>query len=137
MPAKPFRTAAGLFALAAATVLTWAAWLGHERPRTVDPATGTSADPYSAGQVAGAGLTLIVLLVLAVLVRVPPVPAAAVMTVAFTAAWSVHAAARDETGLYAVGAVLVFAGLAAGTAVVALATVRLAGIRRRRTGAAG
>ncbi|MEU7871868.1 hypothetical protein [Dactylosporangium sp. NPDC049140] len=43
------------------------------------------------------------------------------MTVGFTAAWTVTAAAADETGLFAVGAVLVFLGLAAGTASVSAA----------------
>ena len=65
-------------------------------------------------------LTLAVLLVTAVLLRVPALPAAAVMTVAFTAAWTAQAAATDETGLFVVGAILVLVGMTAGTTVVAL-----------------
>jgi hypothetical protein len=136
MPAKTFyRAATGLLILAAATVLTWWAWLGHETTSTLDPETGSYSGPYSTAQVAGAVLTLVALLVVAVLLRVPALPAAAVMTVAFTAAWTVHAAREDETGLFLVGTILVLAGMAAGTTVVALLT---AGLRRtRRSGRRG
>jgi hypothetical protein len=58
---------------------------------------------------------------------VPPWAAAAA---AFTAAWTAQAAATDETGLFLVGAILVFAGTATGTTVAAL----LAGLLRRRGG---
>jgi hypothetical protein len=123
MPAKKlFRTAAGLFTVAAATVLAWWAWLGRDTELYLDPATGDYAGPYTTAQVAGAVLTLVALLVAAVLLRVPALPAAAVMTVAFTGAWTAQAAATDDSGLFMVGAVLVFAGMAAGTTVVALLT---------------
>lgn len=130
---KTFRAAAGLFGLAAATVFTWWAWLGRDTTRTLDPVTGDYSGPYTTAQVAGAGLTLIALLVAAVLSRVPALPAAAVMTVAFTVAWAVQAAGQDETGLYMVGATLLLAGMAAGTTVVALLT---SGLRRHRRPAA-
>jgi len=130
MPTKTlFRTTAGLFALAAATVFSWWAWLGRDTTMTLDPATGDYSGPYTTAQVAGAVLTLAALLVAAVLLRVPALPAAAVMTVAFTAAWTAQAAGQDESGLFAVGAFLVLAGMAAGTTVVALATKSL---RRHR-----
>lgn len=123
MPAKKlFRAAAGLFALAAATVVVWWAWLGRDTEMYLDPETGNYAGPYTTAQVAGAVLTLAALLVAAVLLRVPALPAAAVMTVAFTAAWTAQAAATDESGLFAVGAILVLAGMTAGTTVVALLT---------------
>jgi hypothetical protein len=126
MPAKNvFRALAGLLVVAAATVLTWWAWLGRDTTYTLDPATGNYSGPYSTAQVAGAVLTLAAVLVAAVLLRVPPVPAAAAMTVAFTAAWTAQAAGDDETGLFMVGAILVLAGMAAGTLVVALITDRL------------
>ena len=130
MPAKKlFRAVAGLCTLAAVTVLTWWAWLGRDTEMQLDPATGNYSGPYTTAQVAGAVLTLAAVLVAAVLLRVPALPAAAVMTVAFTAAWTAQAAATDETGLFLVGTILVLAGMAVGTAVVALAT---AALRRTR-----
>ena len=125
---KLFRATAGLFTLAATTVLVWWAWLGRDTELQLDPATGDYSGPYTTAQVAGAVLTLAALLIAAVLLRVPALPAAAVMTVAFTAAWTVQAAGTDETGLFGVGAILVLGGMAAGTTVVALGT---AGLRRR------
>ena len=130
MPAKKlYRATAGLFALAAATVFVWWAWLGRDTTMQLDPETGNYSGPYTTGQVAGAVLTLAALLVAAVLLRLPALPAAAVMTVAFTAAWTAQAAAEDETGLFLVGTILVLGGMAAGTTVVALLT---AAVRRRR-----
>jgi hypothetical protein len=125
MPANKFRALSGLLALAAATVLSWWAWLGRDTTKTLDPETGNYSGPYTTAQVAGVVLTLAALLVVAVLLRVPALPAAAVMTVAFTAAWTVQAAGEDETGLYLVGTFLVLAGMTAGTTVVALITARL------------
>ena len=55
------------------------------------------------------------------------------MTVAFTVAFSVTASS-DETGLWAVGALLVAFGVAAGSSV--LATVMTVVARRRRARAA-
>jgi hypothetical protein len=130
MPAKKlYRATAGLLALAAATVFAWWAWLGRDTTMQLDPETGNYSGPYTTAQVAGAVLTLAVLLVAAVLLGVPALPAAAVMTVAFTAAWTAQAAGEDETGLYLVGTILVLGGMAAGTTVVALLTATL---RRRR-----
>ena len=125
MPSTMFRSTVGLFALAAATVFTWWAWLGRDTTRTLDPETGNYSGPYTTAQVAGAVLTLAALLVAAVLLRVPALPAAAVTTVAFTAAWTAHAAGEDETGLFLVGTVLVLGGMTAGTTVVAMITARL------------
>ncbi|WP_433720324.1 hypothetical protein ACQP2Y_35180 [Actinoplanes sp. CA-051413] len=125
MPVTKLRALSGLLALAAATVFTWWAWLGRDTTKTLDPETGNYSGPYTTAQVAGAVLTLAVLLIAAVLLRVPALPAAAVMTVAFTAAWTAQAAGEDETGLYLVGTFLVLAGMTAGTTVVALITARL------------
>ena len=130
MPAKKlYRATAGLLALAAATVFVWWAWLGRDTTMQLDPETGNYSGPYTTAQVAGTVLTLTALLVAAVLLRLPALPAAAVMTAAFTAAWTAQAAAEDETGLYLVGTILVLGGMAAGTTVVALLTATL---RRRR-----
>ena len=122
------RPLAGPVLLAAATVTTWYAWLGHDTRYRLD-AAGHVSGPYTAAQVGGCVLTLLVLLVAAVLLRVHPPAAAAAMTVAFTAAWTAQAAASDESGLYVVGAVLVLGGMTAGTVAVALLTRAL---RRRR-----
>ena len=130
MPAKKLlRAVAGLSALAAATVFAWWAWLGRDTEMQLDPATGNYSGPYTTAQVAGLVLTLAALLIVAVLLRVPALPAAAVMTVAFTAAWTVQAS-EDETGLFLVGMILVLGGMAIGTTVVALLT---AAVRRKRS----
>ena len=107
--------------LAVATVVTWFAWLGHDTEYQVD-ANGVQSGPYTTGQVAGCVLTLLVLLVAAVLLRVRPLIAAATMTLAFTVAWTAAAAATDESGLFVVGMILVFGGLAVGTSIVAITT---------------
>ncbi len=123
------RPALGALLLAAATVLAWLAWLGFDTQKELDPATGSETGPYSVQQVAGCVLTLAGLLVGAILAGVPRWTAAAVMTVAFTVAWTAGAAANDDSGLFAVGAVLVAAATAAGTAAVAALTGAL---RRNR-----
>ena len=120
------RSLLGPVVLALATVATYFAFLGRDRTMDLDPATGVESGPWSTAQVAGCLGTLLVLLVIAVLLRVPPLVAAAVTTVAFTVAWTVPAAADDETGLFMVGAIGIFLGMAAGTAVVALLTARIA-----------
>jgi len=126
MASSGTRCLIGLIVVAAATAGAFFAWLGRDTTRTVDVATGHESGPWSTAQVAGCLGTLLVVLVTAVLLRTPPLVAAAAMTVAFVVAFTATAAASDETGLYAVGAVLVFAGMAIGTAVVALLTARLA-----------
>jgi hypothetical protein len=120
------RSLAGAVVLAAATALTWYLWLGRDTEYQFD-ANGVASGPYTTGQVAGCVLTLLVLLVAAVLLGVRPLIAAAAMTLAFTVAWTAQASS-DETGLFLVGAIMVFVGCAAGTSVVALATHA---IRRR------
>jgi len=57
--------------------------------------------------------------------RAAPLAPGASVTVPFTAAWTTTAAATDGSGLYVVGAVLVFLGLAAATTVVSAVTVAL------------
>ncbi len=104
--------------LAAATAATWAAWLGWESGYHTDPATGAVNGPYAWWQVAGCVVTLIVLAAVAarrlsVWVVVP------VMAVVFTAAWSIPAAASDDSGLWGVGAIMVLFGMSVGAAVVA------------------
>jgi len=120
------RSLIGPVVVAVATVVAFFGWLGRDTTRTVDPLTGHESGPWSAGQVAGCLLTLLVVLVAAVLLGVPALIAAAAMTVAFVVAWTAAAAASDDSGLFAVGAVLVLIGMAVGTVVVALLTARLA-----------
>ncbi|TDB76417.1 hypothetical protein [Micromonospora sp. KC723] len=122
------RTLLSALALAAVTVATWAAWLGWNTGYRTDPVTGSTTGPYSVWQVAGCVLTLVLVAAVAGR-RLRPWLVAPVMTVAFTAAWSGHAAANDASGLWAVGALLVLVGTASGTTAVSLAADLL---RRRR-----
>ena len=120
-----YRSLAGFLSVALVTVLAWWAWLGRDTTMNYDPATDTYSGPYTTWQVAGAVLTLLLLLIAAVLLRVNPLVAAAAMTISFVVAWTVSAASQDESGLFLVGAVLVAIGMTAGTAVVAAITSRL------------
>ncbi len=104
-------------ALAVGTALAHAAWLGWDQEYQRDPVTGASTGPYAAWQVVGCVLTLVALAAAAGLVRRPG--AAVAVPVVFTAAWSLEAAARDDGGLWLVGAVLVLAGTLGGAAAVA------------------
>ncbi|GAA0811022.1 hypothetical protein [Spirilliplanes yamanashiensis] len=125
----------GTIAVAAGAVLTWFAWLGWDSQYQVDPATGVSSGPYEAWQVVGCAVTLLALFVGALLAGVRPVPAGAALTVAFTAAWTAHAAATDDTGLYGVGMFMLLIGLGLATTVVGAVTMELRGrwaARRRR-----
>ncbi|GGK09763.1 hypothetical protein GCM10010123_44600 [Pilimelia anulata] len=110
-------------ALAALSALSWFAWCGWATPP--DPATGAVA--YAPWQVAGCALTLLALAAAAAWWVRPWLPLA-VVPVSFTAAWSVTASAADDSGLWGVGAVLLAAGLVAGTGLVWLV---VAVLRRR------
>ena len=104
--------------LAAASLASWWLWLGLVKRYETDPVTGTTTGPYQPAQVVGCVLTLLVVAVAGGLLTRPWLVVVA-MTVPFTVAWSVDAAAHDDSGLWAVGAVLVGAGTAIGTAVCA------------------
>jgi hypothetical protein len=131
------RNAIGAIGIAAATVATYFAWLGWDTDYQVDPVTHVESGPYEAWQVAGCVVTLLALAVVAGLVFLPWV-VVPVMTVSFTAAWAVGAALSDESGLWIVGAIGVFVGMAIGSTVVSVLawTVRraLAGRRAAATG---
>ncbi|MEV4657061.1 hypothetical protein [Micromonospora sp. NPDC049301] len=127
------RALLGALFLAVATVGVWLLWLGWDTEYTIDPETGSSSGPYEPWQVIGCVLTLALLAALAAR-RLSPWLVAPVMTVAFTAAWSWRAATSDDSGLWAVGAVLVLIGMAIGSTAVSLG-VHLIG--RRRAGRAG
>ncbi len=123
------RQAIGTAVVAVLSAATWFAWMGWDQQYQVD-AAGVTSGPYEAWQVAGCALTLIALFAGAARagVRLPLVSAA--LTVGFTVAWTAQAA-RDETGLFAVGAVLVLTGLAAATALASGAVLWLRGVRTR------
>ncbi|MFG2059174.1 hypothetical protein ACGFI9_34670 [Micromonospora sp. NPDC048930] len=127
---RPTHTLLGGLILAAATVATWFAWLSWDTGYTVDPETGATSGPYAVWQVAGCVLTLAVVAAVGGW-WLSPWLVVPVMTVAFTVPWAAHAASTDGSGLWAVGAVLVLVGTAAGSAVVSLGAHLL---RRRLTG---
>jgi hypothetical protein len=104
--------------LAAATVGGWAAWLGWETGYRTDPVTGAVSGPYSWWQVAGCVVTLTAVAGLAGR-WLHPLLVGPVMAVAFSVPWAVKAAGDDDTGLWVVGAGLVFVGTAVGAAAVA------------------
>jgi hypothetical protein len=126
------RNAIGAIGIAAATVATYFGWLGWDTEYQVDPVTQAESGPYEAWQVAGCVVTLLVLALVAGLVFLPWV-VAPVMTVSFTVAWAVGAALRDESGLWLVGAIGVFVGMAIGSTIVSVPAwaVRRAFVGRR------
>lgn len=128
----PSRLPAPLVALlaAVAAAATWFGWLGWESGYVTDPATGAVSGPYSVAQVAGCVVTLLVVGAVAGWSAAPWWVAPAI-TLAFTAAWTVDAAAGDDSGLFVVGAGLVLVGLALGSGLVCTLAWLLA--RRRRT----
>ncbi|ADG73401.1 conserved hypothetical protein [Cellulomonas flavigena DSM 20109] len=125
--ASPAHSLARLALVAVLSAACWLAWMGWDTQYQVDPATGDATGPYEAWQVIGCAVSLVGVAVLAVRLlgagwAVP------VVAVAFTLAWVGTSAPSDESGLWAVGAVLVLLGTAVGTVVVAL-VVRA--VRRR------
>jgi hypothetical protein len=109
------RSVLGALALAAITALTWWVWLGQDTEYQVDPSTGSETGPYEPVQVIACVLSIVVIAAIGGLLLRPWLVVAA-MTVSFTVAWSLQAAATDDSGLWAVGAVLVAGGMLLGTA---------------------
>ena len=103
------------------TVVAWWIFLGRDVVRDVDPATGNVTGPYEAPQVIACVLVLAALVVVGTL-SAPAWAAVLAVAVPFTAAWTIQAQATDDSGLWAVGALLVLLGTLAGGAVVALVT---------------
>jgi len=112
---RPIKELLGVLVIAGLSLAAWWAWLGWDTEYQVDPVTGNSSGPYEPFQVIGCVLTLGVMAVAGGLV-LRPLSVVAAMTVSFTAAWAISAAASDESGLWPVGAVLVAGGMVAGTA---------------------
>ena len=127
--------AAGTLLVGVLAALSWVAWMGWDQQYQTD-AAGNVSGPYETWQVVGCAGSLLALFVGALLAGVRPVPASAALVLAFTVAWTVQAAAEDETGMYGVGTVLLLIGLTAATAVVAAVTlaVRNRWSARRRRG---
>ncbi|GAA1582289.1 hypothetical protein [Actinoplanes couchii] len=128
-----FQVAAAVL-VAALSALAWFGWLGWDTEYQFDAATNSYSGPYEIWQVVGCGLSLVILLVGALLAGTREVAAAAALTVGFTVAWTIGAARTDQTGLFAVGAVMVFLGLAAASGLIAAI---MFGIRDRRSPGAG
>jgi hypothetical protein len=110
---RAIRTALGTLALGASSAAVWWLWLGHDTEYQIDPVTGIASGPYEAWQVVGCVLTLAVLAFAAGLVARPWI-VVPIMTVSFTIAWAAQAS-QDETGLWLVGATMVFVGMALGS----------------------
>ncbi|WP_436523063.1 hypothetical protein [Actinoplanes sp. HUAS TT8] len=119
----------GTVGVAVLAALSWFGWMGWDGQYQTDPVSGVESGPYAAWQVAGCAVTLLAVFAGAVAAGVRPLFVSVALTVAFTAAWTVTAAARDTTGLFAVGAVFLFVGLGVATLVASLIAIA---IRDRR-----
>ncbi|HWS34629.1 MAG TPA: hypothetical protein VN408_18050 [Actinoplanes sp.] len=115
--------------IAMLSALMWYAWLGWDTQRQLDPASGDYSGPYEAWQIVGCGASLLVLLLGALRAGTLEVPASAALTIGFTIVWTADAARNDQSGLYAIGTVLMFAGLSAASGVISAIAF---GIRSRR-----
>ena len=124
-----YLTALATLVIVALTTATW--WtLGRDTSYEVDPATGSVTGPYEAPQVIACVVVLVGLVVVAALV-LPAWLAVLVVSLPFTAAWTIHAASNDDSGLWAVGAILLLVGTLVGATIVTAVTRRL--VRNRRT----
>ncbi|MGJ7906491.1 hypothetical protein ACOQFL_08435 [Actinopolyspora sp. H202] len=127
-----YRALAGGVVLALLTASCWWGWMAWDQGYHTDPVTGVTGGPYQAWQVIGCVVCLVVLGVLAT-GRLPWWLVLVIMPLSFTAAWSWTAAGADSSGLWGVGAVLVFVGMLAGTGLVTGLTTVVRS-RRRRAG---
>ncbi len=114
----------GLFAAA-----MWFAWLGWDHEYyEVD---GVAQGPYRAWQVVGCGLSVAVGSIVALVwVRRGAVLLAGAAAVGFAIPWAADAASTDESGLWAVGLVMLLGGAFVG--LVVLLTASEAVLRRTR-----
>jgi hypothetical protein len=114
---------------AALSVATWWLWLGWDEEYQFD-ASGVASGPWEAWQVIGVAVTLGLIAGLAAL-RTSFLLVTPAVTIPFTVTWSMHAAARDETGMWGVGAILILGGAGLGTGAVA-GIVNAVSLRSRR-----
>ena len=93
---------------------SWWAWMGWDTSYQIDPDTGARTGPYATWQVIGCAVTLVVTGVAAA--RVLPLwvllPA---LVIPFVASWSVTAMALADSGLWAIGLILLLVGMTAAT----------------------
>jgi hypothetical protein len=118
-------------ALSAAIVAgTYWAFLGWDRRKDLNPATGELTGPYQPWQVIGCGAVL-TLLAFEAGRRGRIWPVALVLPTVLTASFAISAATDSESdGLWPIGAALVALGSSAGTAAVAALGAALAQARR-------
>lgn len=115
-----YLTALVTFIIVTLTTATW--WtLGRDTTRDVDPATGAVTGPYEAPQVIACVVVLVALVVIGALL-LPGWLAVLAVGLPFTAAWTVQASSTDDSGLWAVGAVLVLVGTLVGGTIVTAVT---------------
>lgn len=125
------KSPATVVALVLLTAACWWAWLAWDETYQVDPVTGNASGPYEAWQVIGCVLSLVAVGSVAALL-LPAWVVVGTMTVAFTAAWTATAQSQDETGLFMVGAMLVFVGMACASGVLVALVQAIAHRRRPR-----
>lgn len=124
-----WRRSLGIAVLLAASCFgAYWGWLGWDHTYQRDPTTGVASGPYETWQVAGCVLTLACVALGAGATRHAGA-AIGVMPLAFTVAWSIPASS-DETGLWGVGAFLLFVGCLLGTVVLAGGSAAVTGRRR-------
>jgi flagellar biosynthesis protein FlhB len=127
MPQNKYLTTLATFVIAALTTATW--WtLGRDTTREVDAATGNVSGPYEAPQVIACVVMLVGLVVVGSVV-LPAWLAVLAVSLPFTAAWTLHASSTDDSGLWAVGAILVLVGTLVGATIVVAVTRAL--VRKR------
>jgi hypothetical protein len=127
------RTLLGVCGLAVLTVATWWLWLGWGAEYRTDPVTGASSGPYRTWQVVACVISLGLLAVVGGLLLRPWI-VVPTMSFAFTVAWSAAAAARDGSGLWAIGAILIFIGMAFGSAVLSFGARFIQAMTHRPSG---
>ena len=120
--------------VALGTLAIWGGWLGWDQSYDVDPATGRQSGPYQRWQVIGCVMCLVLLAAIAARwLRLLPV--VLTMSVVFSLAFAVDGATSSEAdGLWGVGAVMVFIGVAVGSAIVGGASSALRRRQARRFG---
>ncbi|WP_313404525.1 hypothetical protein [Aeromicrobium sp.] len=109
--------------------ICWWAWMGWDTAKDLDLATGNETGPYEAWQVIGSALCVVALVAVAT-VQWGPLVATVATTVGYTAGWMITAFSQDEQGLALIGGLLVLAGVAIGSALVAVLARRLVGPAR-------
>jgi hypothetical protein len=108
--------AVGLLVLSAGL---WWGWFAWDTRADIDPVTGSSSGPYELWQVIGCTASWTALGWIGAKV-LHPLLVVLLMPVGFTAAFALTGASSDDSGLWAVGAILVAFGTLVGTAVLVM-----------------